>query len=123
MTLLVGGFVTTNESWSLFVLGQDAKLPAVDRLFLDWRVSLSSFTEFDSYIDGNPAFEVDWIMLAPFIEVGRVADHWSVSDLHRDMDVSGGIGIRGMAKHVVLRVDTAFSDEGSRVQMMVHHPF
>jgi hypothetical protein len=67
--------------------------------------------------------EVDWIMLAPFVEVGRVAERWSPSALHDDMNASAGIGFRAMAKHVVLRLDTAYSSEGARVQMMIHHPF
>ncbi len=67
--------------------------------------------------------EVDWIMFAPFVELGRVAERWSVNSLHSDMNWSVGVGFRAMAKHVVLRIDTAFSEEGGRVQMMVHHPF
>jgi hypothetical protein len=74
----------------------------------------------DSVLDW---LEVDWIMFAPFVEVGRVAEHWSVSALHRDMKWSAGVGLRAMAKHVVLRIDTAYSPEGMRVQMMVLHPF
>jgi hypothetical protein len=67
--------------------------------------------------------EVDWIMFAPFLEIGRVAESWSVRSLHSDMNWSAGVGFRAMAKHVVLRFDTAFSPEGARVQMMIHHPF
>ena len=66
---------------------------------------------------------VDWIMFAPFIEIGRVADHWSFSELHSNLKWSAGVGLRIMATHTVLRLDTAASDEGMRVQMMVQHPF
>ena len=62
-------------------------------------------------------------MFAPFVEVGRVAESWSLSDLHEDMKVSGGLGFRAMAKHTVLRIDSAFSSEGMRFQMMISHPF
>lgn len=67
--------------------------------------------------------EIDWIMFAPFVEIGRVADHWSVSELHRHMKWCAGVGVRAMAKHVVLRLDTAASEEGTGVQMMVMHSF
>lgn len=67
--------------------------------------------------------EIDWIMFAPFIELGRVAERWSISELHEDMDWSAGVGFRAMAKHTVMRIDTALSSEGSRIQMMIHHPF
>jgi hypothetical protein len=67
--------------------------------------------------------EIDWIMFAPFVEFGRVADHWSVRELHRDMNWSAGLGLRAMAKHVVLRLDTGVSEEGAKFQMMVQHSF
>ena len=73
-----------------------------------------------SFLDG---LKVDWIMFAPFIEIGRVADHWSFSELHSNLKWSAGVGFRIMATHTVLRLDTAASDEGMRVQMMVQHPF
>ena len=67
--------------------------------------------------------DIDWIMFAPFAEIGRVADHWSVSELHRDMKWCAGVGVRAMAKHVVLRLDTGVSEEGTKFQMMVQHSF
>jgi hypothetical protein len=59
----------------------------------------------------------------PFVEVGRVAPSWSVDELHSDMKWDVGFGVRAMAKGLVVRVDTAVSDEGLRVQMMVSQPF
>ena len=67
--------------------------------------------------------DIDWIMFAPFAEIGRVADYWSVSELHRDMKWCAGVGVRAMAKHVVLRLDTGVSEEGTKFQMMVQHSF
>ncbi len=67
--------------------------------------------------------EVDWIMFVPFIEIGRVSERWSLSELHSDMKWSAGVGLRAMAKHTVLRLDAGVSDDGMHVQMMVAHPF
>jgi hypothetical protein len=39
------------------------------------------------------------------------------------MKWSTGLGIRAWASGFVLRVDTAFSDEGGQVQMMISQPF
>ena len=39
------------------------------------------------------------------------------------MKWSTGLGIRALASGFVLRVDTAFSDEGGQVQMMISQPF
>lgn len=66
---------------------------------------------------------VEWIQLAPFIEIGRVSPDWNLSDLHSDMKWSAGFGIRANAKGLVVRIDTAASDESFNVQMMVSQPF
>lgn len=67
--------------------------------------------------------EVDWMQVSPFVEAGRVAPRWTLRELHKDMKWTYGLGLRAMVKHVVIRVDLAFSDEGGKVQMMVDHPF
>ena len=59
----------------------------------------------------------------PFVEVGRVAPSWNVDELHSDMKWDVGFGVRAMAKGLVVRIDTAVSDEGLRVQMMVSQTF
>lgn len=66
---------------------------------------------------------VQWIQLAPFVEIGRVAPLWDISELHSDLKWCGGFAIRAMAKGLVVRIDTAASAEGVNVQMMVNHPF
>ena len=66
---------------------------------------------------------VEWLQFAPFVEVGRVADDWDLSEFHEDMKFSGGIGVRARARGIVVRVDTAGSEEGVGVQMMVGMPF
>ena len=66
---------------------------------------------------------VQWLQFVPFVEVGRVAPHWSISDLHEDMKWDVGFGLRLWAKGIVVRIDSAVSDEQFGVQMMVAQPF
>jgi hypothetical protein len=66
---------------------------------------------------------VQWLQIVPFVEVGRVAPDWDASDLHEDMKWSAGLGLRAHAKGLVIRIDTAASEEGGSLQMMVSQPF
>jgi len=66
---------------------------------------------------------LEWIQAVPFVEVGRVADEYDLGELHSDMKWDVGIGLRAWMKGFVLRVDTAGSQEGVGIQMMVGHPF
>ncbi|MBW1742630.1 MAG: BamA/TamA family outer membrane protein [Deltaproteobacteria bacterium] len=67
--------------------------------------------------------DIDWWQLVPLVEVGRVAEEWSLGDLHSDMKWDVGCGLRLMAKKAVLRLDTAFSDDSWGMWAMVGHPF
>jgi len=66
---------------------------------------------------------VEWIQIAPFVEVGRVADTYDLAELHSDMKWNVGTGLRAWVKGFVVRMDTAISNEGVRVQMMIGQPF
>ena len=66
---------------------------------------------------------IQWLQFVPFIEVGRVASEWDFNKLHSDMKWDVGLGIRAWAKGIVIRIDTAVSDEEFGVQMMVSQPF
>jgi hypothetical protein len=66
---------------------------------------------------------VQWLQFVPFVEVGRVAPHWTLSELHSDLKWDAGFGIRAFLKGLTVRIDTAMSDEGVGVQMMVAQPF
>jgi len=66
---------------------------------------------------------IQWLQVVPFCELGRVAPSWNLSELHQDMKWSLGVGIRAWAKGIVVRIDTAASEEGMKIQMMVGHPF
>lgn len=66
---------------------------------------------------------IQWIQFAPFFELGRVAPEWDVEELHSDMHWCAGLGVRVWAKGILARVDTAFSEEGVGIQMMISQPF
>ena len=66
---------------------------------------------------------IQWLQFVPFVEVGRVAPDWGVERLHEDMKWSSGLGVRFWAKGLVARIDSAVSDEGFGVQMIVAQPF
>lgn len=66
---------------------------------------------------------IEWLQLAAFLEVGRVAPAWNLSTLHTDMKWSAGGGARIMMGGLILRLDGAFSPEGPFSQMYVYHAF
>lgn len=66
---------------------------------------------------------IQWVQFVPFFELGQVAPSWDLSELHRDMKWSFGLGIRAWAKGIVARIDTAASQEDVKIQMMIGHPF
>jgi Omp85 superfamily domain len=66
---------------------------------------------------------IEWIQFAPFVELGRVAPAWNVEELHSDMQWCAGLGVRVWAKGILARIDTAFSEEGFGIQMMISQPF
>jgi outer membrane protein assembly factor BamA len=66
---------------------------------------------------------IKWLQFVPFLEIGRVAPEWSFSRLHSDMKWDAGLGIRAWAQGIVIRIDTAFSNEGAGLQMMIAQPF
>jgi hypothetical protein len=66
---------------------------------------------------------VEWWQIVTFVEAGRVAPVWTVSELNSSLKWDGGVGIRAMAKGIVARIDLAGSEEGLCVNMMVGQPF
>ena len=86
------------------------------RVIPEWN-PFNAWSAFQSYAN------VEWLQFVPFVEVGRVAPDWNLSTLHSHMKWSAGFGIRAWASGFVLRVDTALSEEGASVQMMISQPF
>jgi murein DD-endopeptidase MepM/ murein hydrolase activator NlpD len=66
---------------------------------------------------------IKWLQFVPFGEVGRVATEWGFSRLHSNMKWNAGLGVRAWAQGIVVRIDTAYSDEGFGPQMMIAQPF
>lgn len=66
---------------------------------------------------------VEWLQVVPFVELGRVAPDWDLENLHSSMKWDVGLGLRAWAKGLVVRLDTAVSNESAAVQMMVSQPF
>lgn len=67
--------------------------------------------------------EIAWWQWVPFVEVGRVAPAWSLDTLHSHMKWDAGLGIRLLAKGILVRIDTAGSEEGVGIAMMIYQPF
>ncbi|MGF1758746.1 BamA/TamA family outer membrane protein [Photobacterium sagamiensis] len=69
------------------------------------------------------SLDVDWVQVVPFAEIGRVADSWSASELHKDMKWDLGIGFRFMMHKAVFRAEFATSEDSWSSWMMVGQPF
>ena len=67
--------------------------------------------------------QVDWWQFVGFVEGGRVANNYDLSDLSRDWKGDVGFGIRSMMAGGVVRIDVAFSDEDVGIWFMAGHPF
>jgi hypothetical protein len=66
---------------------------------------------------------IEWLQFVSLAGIGRMASSWNFETLHSDMKWSLGLGLKAWAKGIVVRIDTAASDEDFKVQMMVAHPF
>jgi len=77
--------------------------------------------------DGWPSIQkyvgIEWLQFVPFVEIGRVAPVWNLERLHSDMKWCAGLGLRALAKGIVIRIDSAVSSESFGVQMMIAQPF
>jgi len=65
---------------------------------------------------------VDWLQLVGFIEAGRVNDRYN-SSLFQNMKLDAGISLRTMALQVPVRIDIAYSKEGTNIWLMLFQPF
>ena len=65
----------------------------------------------------------DWLQLVGFVEGGRVAHEYDLSELFSEWKVDGGVGIRSMMAGSVVRFDYSVSEEGSSAWVMFGHPF
>ena len=84
---------------------------------------MPKWNPFNDWPEINRTLGVQWLQFVPFAEVGRVAPDYDVANLHSSMKWDLGLGLRAWAKGLVVRLDTAASDEGFGIQMMVGQPF
>ena len=68
-------------------------------------------------------YDLPWWQWIVFVDVGRVADTFSASELHTDMKYNVGAGIRFKAEGVTGRVELAAGEEGSRLVAFINQPF
>jgi len=67
--------------------------------------------------------KIDWWQFVGFIEGGRVANSYNLSDLSKNWKIDGGLAVRSMMAGAVIRLDIGFCDEGSNFWVMFGHPF
>jgi hypothetical protein len=68
-------------------------------------------------------FGVDFTQLVGFVEIGRVAPEFDLGELHEDMKLTYGVGLRASAQGLIVRADLGISEEGAQLQMFVSQPF
>jgi hypothetical protein len=66
---------------------------------------------------------ISWWQWVAFAEAGRVAPSWTLDTLHKHMKFDMGVGVRGIVKGLVVRIDLAVSSESYGVQMFIGQPF
>lgn len=96
--------------------------------FLDKAVFYAT-AEYRAVLDWNPLKKndyipvaVDWFQVVPFVEVGRVNDQYNF-DLLTDLKYDVGVSLRAMVAQLPVRLDVAYSDEGTYMWVMIQQPF
>ncbi|WP_026959055.1 BamA/TamA family outer membrane protein [Aliagarivorans taiwanensis] len=68
-------------------------------------------------------YQFPWWQVALFAELGDVAPHFSLEELHSDLKWSAGFGVRVFVENIVARADFAFSDVDTLFRFAVNQPF
>ena len=68
-------------------------------------------------------YEIPWWQWAVFIDAGRVADTFSLSELHTDMKYSIGGSIRFKVEGITIRTEIAASEEDTMFRVFINQPF
>lgn len=96
--------------------------------FLD-KAAFYATAEYRTIIDYNPLknnsmvpVAVEWFQVVTFVEVGRVHDQYNF-DLLSDIKYDAGVSLRAMVAQLPVRLDVAYSDEGTYMWVMVNQPF
>ena len=88
-------------------------------------------TEYRYTLDWNPFegvswlkfLQTDWIQTVMFVEGGRVANDYDLSELFSDWKADIGFGLRAMMSSGIVRLDIAASEESVNGWVMFGHPF
>ncbi|MBY6185353.1 hypothetical protein KUV89_01675 [Marinobacter hydrocarbonoclasticus] len=68
-------------------------------------------------------YDFPWWQIALFAEVGKTANRFDFSELHRSMEWSAGFGLRFYIERMIARADFGFSNENSLFHFTVNQPF
>ena len=66
---------------------------------------------------------MDWWQFVDFVEGGRVAGEYSLSELTRDWKFDAGGSLRFMVAGRIIRIDAAYGNEGGTFWFMAGQPF
>lgn len=109
--------------------------PKTLRGYLEYRFydcsSLFYAAEFRHILSWNPfnnwsltrKLGVDWLEVAGFGELGRVAPYWNLKTFHQDMKWDVGTGLRVFFNGFLVRLDAAVGKEGLLFQMFYDYSF
>jgi len=115
--------------WEGARLGGMNRMRGYDNNRFSDKAAFYATAEYRAVLDWNPLKKndyipvaVDWFQVVGFVEVGRVHDQYNF-DLLSDMKYDVGISLRAMAAQLPVRLDIAYSDEGTNMWVMVQQPF
>jgi len=127
-----GGQLKENQTpmWEGARLGGWTRLRAYDSNRFNDKAAIYGAVEYRTIPRINPLADlawnpipIDWFQFVVFVEAGRVAEKYDVSQLLTDMKYDVGFSIRALAAKVPVRFEMAFGEEGSAMWFMLQQPF
>jgi len=133
-TVLPNGYTRVNNAPPYYegaTLGGFYRMRAFPFYRFNDRSAIYTSAEYRYTPDWNPIGEVrwlrflrmDWWQFVGFVEGGRVAREYSISELTSDWQADIGVGLRAMVAGSVVRLDIAASDEETSFWFMAGQPF
>ena len=71
----------------------------------------------------GPLYDIPWWQWALFLDMGQISDRFSLSELHKDMKASAGLGVRFKVEGVTVRADMASGSESLFWRIFINQPF
>jgi len=68
-------------------------------------------------------YQMPWWQWVAFIDAGQVSPNFSIKELHKNMHISVGAGIRINIEGIVARLDYAKGGEDSQFRVIINQPF